>query len=134
MSRTLRLILAELGKPDDQGVDFYAWLTAQSGHALLGLLLAGLAVMVGLPAIAAWVIVAINYALIKELPDFALQPGWRAARDGLRDWLFVAGGALAAVTLHAGSSLGFGLAVTSIVAGLAIGTYQRAERAINGGA
>ncbi|UXQ89163.1 hypothetical protein [Synechococcus phage MinM1] len=127
--RVLRAILAELARPDDQGRDWYGWLTAQAGHALLGVVLAGAWVTAGGDALTAWLVVGIAYALAKELPDYAIAPGWRTARDCLRDALFVSGGAGLAATLAAGSAL-FWLALGAIAAGLTIGTYQRAARAL----
>lgn len=130
MIRVLRAILAELARPDDQGRDWYAWATAQCGHALLGAILAGVGVMLGQPALTVWLVVSIGYGIGKELPDYASAPGWAAARDSLRDALFVAGGAGLAVTLAAGSPW-FWTALAAIVCGLAVGTYQRAARALS---
>jgi len=129
MTRVIRAILAELARPDDQGRDWYGWLTVQAGHALLGVALAGAWVQAGGNALAAWIVVGVVYAVAKELPDYAVAPGWRAARDCLRDALFVSGGAGLAATLATGSAL-FWLALAAIAAGLAIGTYQRAARAL----
>lgn len=129
MTRVVRAILRELALPDDQGASWYAWLTAQAGHALLGVVLAGVWVSAGGAALTAWIVVGLVYALAKELPDYASAPGWRTARDCLRDALFVSGGAGLAATLAAGSAL-YWLALGAIAAGLAIGTYQRAARAL----
>jgi hypothetical protein len=129
MTRVVRAILAELRRPDDQGRDWYGWLTAQAGHALLGVVLAGAWVQAGGDALAAWVVVGLVYAVAKELPDYAVAQSWRTARDCLRDALFVSGGAGLAATLATGSPL-FWAALAAIAAGLAIGTYQRAARAL----
>ena len=131
MTRVLRAILAELARPDDQGRDWYAWLTAQAGHALLGVAMAGAWIMAGGAALTAWLVVALGYGGAKELPDLRRAPSWRTARDCLRDWLFVAGGAALAATLATGSAL-YWLALAAIAAGLSIGTYQRARRAYIG--
>lgn len=129
MTPVVRAILRELARPDDQGANWYAWLTAQSGHALLGVAMAGAWIMAGGAALAAWIVVGIVYALAKELPDYAVAPSWRTARDCLRDALFVSGGAGLAATLAAGS-VWFWLALGAIAAGLTIGTYQRAARVL----
>ena len=129
MTPVIRAILAELARPDDQGRDWYGWLTAQSGHALLGVALAGAWMQAGGDPLTAWIVVGLVYAVAKELPDYAVAQSWRAARDCLRDALFVAGGAGLAATLATGSPL-FWLALAAIAAGLAIGTYQRAARAL----
>lgn len=129
MTRVVRAIARELARPDDQGRDWYAWLTAQAGHALLGVVMAGAWIIAGGDALTAWVVVGVVYALAKELPDYAVAPGWRMARDCLRDALFVSGGAGLAATLAAGSAW-FWLALGAIAAGLIIGTYQRAARVL----
>ena len=129
MTRVVRAILAELRRPDDQGRDWYGWLTAQSGHALLGVAMAGAWVQAGGDPLTAWIVVGLVYAAVKELPDYVVSPGWRTARDCLRDALFVSGGAGLAATLATGSAL-FWLALAAIAAGLSIGTYQRAARAL----
>lgn len=129
MTRVLRAIKAELKRPDDQGASWYGWLTAQCGHALLGSMVAGGAVMLGAPGLAAWLAISVLYGLGKELPDYISAPSWRNARDCIRDALFVSGGAGMAVTLAAGSAWVW-LALGAVVGGLAIGTYQRAARAL----
>ena len=129
MTRVIRAIARELARPDDQGANWYGWLTAQSGHALLGVAMAGAFIMAGGAALTAWVVVGVGYATAKELPDYVVSPAWRTARDCLRDALFVSGGAGLAATLAAGSAL-YWLALGAIAAGLAIGTYQRAARAL----
>lgn len=128
MMRVLRAILAELARPDDQGRNWYAWLTAQAGHALVGVMAAGAAVMAGAPPLLVWLFVSVGYGVGKELPDYALDPGWRSLRDSIRDALFVAGGAGMAAALVAGSAW-FWPAQAAVAAGLAIGAYQRAARA-----
>jgi hypothetical protein len=132
MTRVIRAIRDELRRPSDQGRDWYGWLTAQAGHSLLGLLITAAAVMFGAPGLAAWAAVSAVYGLVKEVPDYAMSPSWRTLRDCLRDWLFVLGGAGVAVTLHAGSGW-FWAALASVAAGLVVGTYQRAARAITAG-
>ena len=129
MTRVIRAILRELARPDDQGANWYGWMTAQAGHALLGVCFASAWIMAGGAALTAWVVMGIGYAAAKELPDYVVSPGWRTARDCLRDALFVSGGAGLAATLATGSAL-FWLALAAIAAGLAIGTYQRAARAL----
>jgi hypothetical protein len=129
MIRVIRAILAELARPDDQGRDWYGWLTAQAGHALLGVVAAGAWIMAGGDVLAAWISVGLVYALAKEVPDYLSAPSWRTARDSLRDALFVSGGAGLAATLAAASAL-FWLALAALAVGLALGTYQRAARAL----
>ena len=131
MTRVLRAIEAELRRPDDQGASWYGWLTAQCGHALLGVMAAGAWVAAGGAELTGWAAVALGYGGGKEVPDLLRAWGWRTARDCLRDWLFVAGGAGLAVTLAAGSPW-FWLALAAVAGGLAIGTYQRAARALAG--
>ncbi len=132
MIRVIRAIRDELRRGDDQGRDWYGWLTAQAGHGLLGLLITAAFVMAGLPGLLVWAAVSAVYGLVKEVPDYAMSRSWRTLRDCLRDWLFVTGGAGVAATLAAGSGW-FWAALASVVAGLAVGTYQRAARAITAG-
>ena len=127
--RVLRLIVDELSRPDDQGADWYAWATVQAGHALLGTMMAAAGLLLGQPALTVLLAVALGYGLLKELPDLAAQPGWRMARDCLRDWLFVAGGAGLAVALHQNSPWAW-VAMGAIASGLIIGVVQRARAAL----
>jgi hypothetical protein len=60
----IKLILAELGKPDDQGNDWYGWASNQLAHAFIGVILA---IHFG------W-IVAISTACLKEIFDIFKKP------------------------------------------------------------
>lgn len=120
-----RTVARELARPDDQGRDWYAWGTAQLAHAAIGVALAGAACLAGLAPVTAALVAGGGYAVAKELPDLLRAPGWRTARDCLRDALFVAGGAAVAAALHAGSVPAFAWAVAAVLIGLAVGVYQR---------
>jgi hypothetical protein len=126
MIEVVRAVLASLAQPDDQGRDWYAWGASQLAHAAIGVALAGIGIMAGLPAYTAAALAALGYGLAKEVPDFFRAPGWRTARDCLRDALFVAGGTFVAAALAAGSPVEFGAALAAVITGLSLGVYQRA--------
>ncbi len=124
-----RRILADLGRPDDQGRDWYAWGTVQVAHAGIGVALAGLLLAFGAAPWSGALFAALAYGLGKEMRDYRQARGWRTARDCLRDSLFVAGGCTIAAALHTHSAAGLAVALAAVVLGLAVGVYQRAAGA-----
>jgi hypothetical protein len=124
MNGKLRLILDELAQPSAQKADWFAWAAAQLAHAMIGVALAG-ALAFLLPGAWAFAIVALGYALLKELPDYLRAPGWAAARDCLQDAGFVAAGAALAVAIMCVDATLFGLVLAAAVAGLALGVWVR---------
>jgi hypothetical protein len=124
MNGKLRLILNELAQPSAQKADWFAWAAAQLAHAMIGVALAG-ALAFLLPAVWAFAIAALGYAVVKEVPDYLRAPGWAAARDGVQDAAFVAAGAALAVAVHGADGLLFGLVLGAAAAGLAAGVWVR---------
>jgi hypothetical protein len=124
MNGKLRLILDELAQPSAQKADWFAWAAAQLAHAMIGVALAG-ALAFLLPAVWAFAIAALGYAVAKEVPDYLRAPGWAAARDGVQDAAFVAAGAALAVAIHGADGLLFGLVLAAGAAGLAAGVWVR---------
>jgi hypothetical protein len=124
MIAKLRLILKELAQPSAQKADWFAWGAAQMAHAMIGVVLAG-ALAFLLPGAWAFAIVAVGYALLKELPDYLRAPGWAAARDCVQDAAFVAAGAALAVTIRGGDAALFGLVLLAAVIGLGLGVWAR---------
>jgi len=120
----VKQILAELARPDAQKASWFAWAAAQLAHAMIGVVLAG-ALLFFLPALWAFAIAALGYALAKELPDYRRAPGWAAARDCTQDALFVTAGAALAVALWGAHDRLFLVAVGAAVVGLGIGIYER---------
>ena len=126
MNGKLRMILDELARPSAQKADWFAWGAAQMAHAMIGVALAA-ALAFLLPGAWAFVIAAVGYAVVKELPDYRRAPGWAAARDCAQDAAFVAAGAALAVAISGGDAALFGLVLAAAVAGLAVGVWQRIE-------
>jgi hypothetical protein len=124
MNGKLRLILDELARPSAQKADWFAWAAAQLAHAMIGVALAG-ALAFLLPAVWAFAIAALGYAVAKEVPDYRRAAGWAAARDGVQDAAFVAAGAALAVAIHGADGLLFGLVLAAGAAGLAAGVWVR---------
>jgi hypothetical protein len=120
----VKQILAELARPDAQKASWFAWAAAQLAHAMIGVVLAG-ALLFFLPALWAFAIAALGYALAKEVPDYRRAPGWAGARDCTQDALFVTAGAALAVALWGAHDRLFLVAVGAAVVGLGIGIYER---------
>ena len=123
----VKQILAELARPDAQKASWFAWAAAQLAHAMIGVVLAG-ALLFFLPALWAFAIAALGYALAKELPDYRRAPGWAAARECTQDALFVTAGAALAVALWGAHDRLFFVAVGAAVVGLGIGIYGRIRK------
>lgn len=124
MNGKLRVILDELARPSAQKADWFAWAAAQLAHAMIGAIWAG-ALAFLLPGAWAFAIVALGYALLKELPDYRRAPGWAAARDCAQDAAFVAAGAALAVAIMCVDARLFGLVLAAAFAGLALGVWVR---------
>jgi len=120
----LRLILKELAQPSAQKADWFAWAAAQLAHAMIGAVWAGLLCFL-LPGAWAFAIVAVGYALLKELPDYLRAPGWAAARDCLQDAAFVAAGAALAVAIGAVDARLFSWVLAAALTGLGLGIWAR---------
>jgi hypothetical protein len=129
--RALQLVLEELSRPAQPG-GWYDWAASQLGHAMIGTVAAGVALVAGAPA--AWAVAgAITAYAGKEASDLIRVPGWRIARDSLHDLAFVAAGAVLAAGLHGGQPWLFGVAVGAGLAGLLAGVLPRALAALRGG-
>lgn len=131
MWRALILVLDDLGRPAQPG-DWYDWAASQLGHAMIGAVGAGAALLAGAPVAWALAGVVLAYAA-KEAADLMRAPGWRIARDSLHDTAFVASGAVLAAGLHGGRPWLFALAVGAGLAGLLAGVLPRARAALRGG-
>jgi hypothetical protein len=127
MIEKLRLVLAELARPSAQRDDWFGWAAGQMAHALIGAVLAGGLLFI-LPPIGAFMVAALGYAALKEVPDFASAPSWANARDCTQDALFVAAGAALAVALVGGHDMLFAVTLGAAVAGLALGVWARLAR------
>ncbi|MCA3359221.1 MAG: hypothetical protein ING02_14590 [Roseomonas sp.] len=127
----LRLVLAELARPGAMRDDWFAWAAGQTAHLAIGAVLAG-ALLFFLPALWAFAVAALGYALAKEVPDYFRAPGWAGARDSIQDALFVTAGAALAVAIGGAHDRLFAVAVGAAVVGLALGILARMARGGNG--
>ena len=120
----LRLVLAELARPDAMRDNWFVWAAGQGAHIAIGLVLAGGLLFV-LPPSAAFFGTTLGYALLKELPDYLRSPGWAGARDCTQDALFVTAGAALAVGLRGGHDGVFFVVIGAAILGLSLGVYGR---------
>jgi hypothetical protein len=123
----VKQILAELARPDAQKASWFAWAAGQMAHALIGVVLAG-ALLFFLPALWAFAVAALGYAVVKEVPDYLRAPSWAGARDSTQDALFVVSGAALAVAIGGGHERLFIVAVCAALFGLGIGIYGRIRK------
>jgi hypothetical protein len=120
----LRLVLAELARPDAMRDNWFVWAAGQGTHMLIGVVLAG-TLLFFLPPITAFLAAAVGYATLKELPDFLQDRSWANARDCVQDALFVTAGSAFAVAISGGHEYMFFAVLGAIVTGLALGIYER---------
>lgn len=120
----LRLVLAELARPDAMQDNWFVWSAGQAAHVAIGVALAGGLSFVLSPIIA-FTIAVLGYAMLKEVPDFLQNRSWANARDCTQDALFVTTGAALAIALKGEQEQIFFVALSGVVAGLALGIYSR---------
>lgn len=118
-------LLKELERPDDQGLNWYAWATNQMSHALLGVGLA--AVILTFSTDAAALAGVFGFATIKELLDI-LRGG--RFQDSVQDLAFQLMGGFLAACLFTAQQEGIWLAVGSLILWVLAGVYPRARRAL----
>ncbi len=116
--------LDELAKPDGQGRDWYAWAANQTGHAFLGVMVAGIPLVLGAPVWAALVVVAV-LAGAKEGRDFVAVPTLDTLMDNVNDFFFWMVGGVLAVALAGGLAGTFGITLAVGGAMLFPGVIQR---------
>ena len=104
-SRITRLI-----EPDDFKGDWYGWLTNQASHALIGVVVMGVAWFIKADIAYAFATMVIVYALVIE----GMFQGFRMPRDSIVDTWFVCLGGLISVSLTHNS---LKMYVITIVAG-----------------
>jgi hypothetical protein len=124
------LVASSLASPDDQGEDWYGWITNQLGHAMLGVTLGGVVLLLG----GGWFwAVTINTILTGAVETWDLlqspRDDWPSFRDSLQDLSFWLLGALLAIALF-NNSIAMFLTVVALSLALAItGIWPRAIRA-----
>jgi len=117
-------MLTNICKADDQSGDWYAWTTNQASHALyFGVIPGALLSLVGVPYVAAFLIVALVYGVGWELLT-QRQSNWG---DAVTDAFFVAAGAGLGAGLYAGQAGDVLTSVAIIFAVNTIGIWRRAK-------
>jgi len=124
------ILTISLGTPDDQGKDWYGWITNQLGHAMLGLIFGGAILLAG----GGWVGAIVGnlvLAAIKEIYDLSKKntDKWAAIRDSIQDLFFWIIGSLLAVAVFYGSIATFAVVFASFIGLAASGIWPRAIRA-----
>ena len=122
--KTLRLILAELARPDAMRDNWFVWAAGQTAHAMIGAVIAGGLLFVLSPGWA-FALAALGYALAKELPDFLQARTCANARDCVQDALFVTAGAALVVAIAGGHERLFIAAALASGVGLWLGVSAR---------
>lgn len=124
------LVVSSLSSPDDQGNNWYGWITNQFSHALLGVLIGGSVLL--LDGGWYWALtlnIVVSGAIETWDMTSAPQDGWRTLRDSIQDFSFWLSGGLIAIGLYHNNSALFSVAV-GLVTGLAVsGIWPRAIRA-----
>jgi hypothetical protein len=124
------ILTISLGTPDDQGKDWYGWITNQLGHAMLGLVFGGALLLAGggwVGAIVGNVVVAATkeiYDLLKDNPD-----KWAGIRDNIQDLSFWMIGTILATAIFYGSVTTFAIGFGLFIGLAASGIWPRAIRA-----
>jgi hypothetical protein len=113
----LSLILETLKTPDAQKRDWYGWVTNQTGHFTIGVLITAIAIQV-LPLYFS-ILPAVVFAGLKESTDL-LRGG--ALKDSFVDWTFQCVGAFFCIVLSIKNfdlvNLSVGFIILSLVFGL----------------
>lgn len=125
----LSLIVDELGVPDNQGRDWYAWATNQMSHSFLGVLFFQTFFMAGLPLWCAAASTAL-IAAAKEAHDIYSVPTWATALDSVQDFSFEIIGVILCVAMKKADGWLFLFAFCALFAVLFSGIIPRVVRAI----
>jgi hypothetical protein len=123
--KIITALLNELERPDDQGMNWYAWATNQMSHALLGVALA--AVILTFSTDAAAMTAVFVFAFGKELLD--IMRGGRF-KDSVQDLSFQLMGGLLAACLFTNTREGVWLAVAFLSLWIIAGIIPRARMAL----
>jgi hypothetical protein len=115
----------ELERPDDQGLNWYAWATNQMSHALLGVGLA--AVILTFSTDAAALAGVFGFAAVKEILD--IIRGGRF-KDSVQDLAFQLMGGFLAACLFTNTRTGILLAVAFLSLWIIAGVIPRARMAL----
>jgi hypothetical protein len=120
----LSLILETLKTPDAQKRDWYGWVTNQTGHFTIGVLITCIAIQV-LPLYFS-ILPAVVFAGLKESADL-LRGG--AFKDSFVDWTFQCVGAFFCIVLSIKNFDLLNLTIGSFLVFLVFGVIPRVRRA-----
>lgn len=124
------LVASSLASPDDQGNNWYGWITNQFSHALLGVLIGGSVLLLG----GGWYwALTLNIIVSGAIETWDLtsvpQDGWRTLRDSIQDFSFWLSGSLLAIAVYRDNLTLFSVAVGLVIGLAASGIWPRAIRA-----
>jgi len=124
------LVVSSLATPDDQGEDWYGWITNQFAHALLGVFIGGLALLLG----GGWFwALTLNTIVSGAIETWDLtrvaKDSWRTLRDSIQDFAFWLSGSLLAIAVFYNNLVLFSVAVGLVIGLAASGIWPRAIRA-----
>jgi uncharacterized membrane protein HdeD (DUF308 family) len=117
-------IFQELSRPDNQKLDWYGWVTNQTGHFTIGVIITAIAIQV-LPVHFA-ILPALVFAGIKESIDMFKNSSFK---DSLIDWIFQGVGAIFSIVFFIKSFDILNLTIGSFLVFLAFGIIPRVRRA-----
>lgn len=122
--RFISIVFNSLRTPDDQKQDWYGWVTNQTGHFTLGVVITAIAVQL-LPAHFA-IIPALMFAGIKESIDIFRNSTFR---DSLIDWIFQCVGTIFSIVFFIKNFDLLNLITGSFIVFLVFGAIPRIRRA-----
>jgi uncharacterized membrane protein HdeD (DUF308 family) len=120
----LSVILKSLKTPDDQKLDWYGWVTNQTGHFTIGVIITAIAIQV-LPVHFA-ILPALVFAGIKESIDMFKNSSFK---DSLIDWIFQGVGAIFSIVFFIKNFDLLNLTIGSFLVFLVFGVIPRVRRA-----
>ena len=122
--RFITSILQELSRPDNQKLDWYGWVTNQTGHFTIGVIITAVAVQL-LPLHFA-ILPALVFAGIKESIDLYRNSSFK---DSLIDWIFQLVGGIFSIVFFIKNFDILNLTIGSFLVFLAFGIIPRVRRA-----
>lgn len=122
--RIITSILQELSRPDNQKLDWYGWVTNQTGHFTIGVILTSIALQL-LPIHFA-LLPALVFAGLKESLDM-IRGG--SFKDSFVDWVFQIVGGFFCIVLFLKNFDLVNLSIVFIVVSLVFGLIPRVRKA-----
>ena len=120
----LSVILKSLKTPDDQKLDWYGWVTNQTGHFTIGVIITAIALQL-LPIHFA-ILPALIFAGAKESIDMFRNSSFK---DSLIDWIFQGVGAIFSIVFFIKNFDLLNLTIGSFLVFLVFGVIPRVRRA-----